>query len=139
MRPHVLKCVRSRTGTGSVVEYATQELRSVEEDPAYRAAVIEGLVGVVYDESDYTAQHFESLDVKVAAKSGTAERIGHSPTAWYAAFAPVDKPRYVVVSTMEEATWASTSAVYVTRDVLGALFGQPDPMDRAITSIDSVD
>lgn len=139
MRPHVLKCVRSRTGTGSVVEYATQELRSVEEDPAYRAAVVEGLVGVVYDESDYTAQHFESLDVKVAAKSGTAERIGHSPTAWYAAFAPVDKPRYVVVSTMEEATWASTSAVYVTRDVLGALFGQPDPMDRAITSIDSVD
>lgn len=137
-RPHVLRSVRSRTGTGSVVDYDVQPLREVVEDEAYKQLVHDGLVGVIYEEEDWIAQHFLSLPVQVAGKSGTGERAGHNPTAWYIAFAPADNPQYVVVSTVEEATWANSSALYVTRDVLGAIYNAPDELPVSIASIESM-
>lgn len=137
-RPHVLYGVRSKQGSGSVVAYEPQLLRTVSEDAEYRALVHDGLVDAVYVESEYIAERFSTLSVQVAAKSGTGERAGHNPTAWYIAFAPADNPKYVVASTIEEATWANSSAIYVTREVLGAIYGQPDEMPISITSIDSV-
>lgn len=138
-RPHVLRSVRSRTGTGSVVDYESQVLRTVEEPLGYQKIVHDGLVGAIYDESDQIAQHFLSMKEQVAGKSGTGERAGHNPTAWYLAFAPADNPRYVVAATLEEATWASTSAMYVARDVLGALFGEPDDAETLISDEGVVD
>lgn len=135
MRPHVLKSVLSRTGTGSVVDYENQELRFVEEAEEYQALVHEGLVGAVYVESEFIANHFSELTTRVAAKSGTAERAGQNPTAWYIAFAPAEAPKYVVASTIENATWASMSAMFVARDVLGAIYNQPDTKPISISAV----
>lgn len=137
-RPHVLKSVRSRTGNGSVVDYDPQLLREVEEDPAYHDIVHEGLVGVIYDEAEWIAAHFDSLPVRIAGKSGTGERAGHNPTAWYITFAPEDDPKYVVAVTIEEATWANSSAVFANRDILGAIYDAKDEIPHAITSVESV-
>lgn len=137
-RPHVLKSVRSRTGTGSVVDYEPQLLREVEEDDEYFSIVHEGLVGVIYEEADYIAEHFESLPVRIAGKSGTGERAGHNPTAWYITFAPENDPKYLVAVTIEEATWANSSAVFANRDILGAIYGVADEVPYAVTSVESV-
>lgn len=137
-RPHVLKGVRSRTGSGSVVDYDPQVLREVREKRDYLDIVHKGLVGVIYEESEYMTEHFVSLPVRLAGKSGTGERAGHNPTAWFISFAPEDDPKYLVAVTLEDATWANTSALYINRDVWGALYGVPDEVPKAITSIDSV-
>ncbi len=138
MRPHVLKAIRSRTGTGSVVDYESQVLRQIAEDPAYQKIVHDGLVGVIYSEAEWIAQHFTSLPVQVAGKSGTGERAGHNPTAWYVVFTPADDPKYVVCATIEDATWANSSAVYIARNVLGALYNAPDDLPMTSSSIDSM-
>jgi penicillin-binding protein 2 len=137
-RPHVLKGIRARTGTGSVIDYDPQVMREVVEDNAYLDLVHSGLVGVIYEEEAWIAMHFETLPVTVAGKSGTGERAGHNPTAWFIAFAPADNPRYVVASTIEDATWANSSALYLTRDVLGAIYNAPDDLPMSVTSIEEV-
>ena len=138
-RPHVLRSIRSRTGTGSVIDYEPQLLREVHEDPAYLSLVLRGLQGAIYEESEWIALHFNNMKERVAGKSGTGEQVGKNPTAWYIAFAPAQNPRYAVVSTIEDATWASGSALYVTRDVLGALFGEPDDALVAISDMQVAD
>ena len=138
-RPHVLRSIRSRTGTGSVIDYEPQKLREVVEDRAYQNIIRDGLEGAVYEESEWIAMHFLNMKERVAGKSGTGEQVGKNPTAWYIAYAPADNPRYVVASTIEEATWGSGSAMYVTRDVLGALFGEPDDVMVAISDLQVAD
>ena len=138
-RPHILRSIRSRTGTGSVIDYEAQLLRVVEEDHSFQNLVRDGLEGAVYEESEWIAMHFSNMKERVAGKSGTGEQIGKNPTAWYVAFAPADNPKYVVASTLEEATWGSGSAMYVTRDVLGALFGEPDDVMVAISDMQVAD
>jgi hypothetical protein len=98
----------------------------------------DGLVGVIYSEAEWIAQHFTSLPVQVAGKSGTGERAGHNPTAWYVVFTPADDPKYVVCATIEDATWANSSAVYIARNVLGALYNAPDDLPMTSSSIDSM-
>jgi penicillin-binding protein 2 len=134
-QPHVLKSVRSRTGSGSVVDYDPQILRTVEESEENLSLVQAGLLGMIYDESDWLAEHYRSLPVKVAGKSGTGERAGHNPTAWFISYAPAEDPKYVVAATLEDATWASTSAMYINRDTLGALYDAPDDLPMVITSV----
>lgn len=137
-RPHVLKSVRARTGAGSVVEYNPELLREVHEDEGYWKIIKEGLVGVIYEEAEWLAEHFKSLPVTVAGKSGTGERAGHNPTAWYITYAPADDPKYVVAVTVEEATWANSSAVYANRDVLGAIYDAPDVLPVTVTGVSDV-
>ena len=137
-RPHVLKSVQARTGTGSVVDYEPQVLREVKEEEKYCSLIHDGLVGVIYEEAEYIAQHFTSLPVRIAGKSGTGERAGHNPTAWFITFAPENDPKYCVAVTLEEATWANSSALFANRDILGALYGVPDEVPYAITGVESV-
>lgn len=127
-KPHVLKSVKSATGTGSVIDYKTSVLRTVDEKDDYHDLVDAGLKGVISTESQYVAAHFASMSVSVAGKSGTAERANENPLGWFVAYAPADDPKYVVAATVENSTWGADTAMYVVRDTLGALFGQPDPM-----------
>jgi penicillin-binding protein 2 len=109
-------------------------LREITGDEKYRKIVLDGLVGVIYEEADYIAQHYTSLPVRVAGKSGTGERAGHNPTSWYITFAPVEDPKYLVAVTIEDATWANSSAIYANRDIWGALYGVPDTIGYAASS-----
>ena len=138
-RPHVLRSVQARSGTGSAVDYDPQVLRKIDEPKEYMDAVREGMVGAVYEEAEYIAYQFSTLTVTVAAKSGTAEQIGHKPTAWYLAYAPAEDPKYVIAATLEDATWASSSSLYVARDILGALYGEPNPSQLFISDVNAWD
>lgn len=125
-RPHVLKGVKAAVGDGSSVDYKTEVARTADEDSSYMDLVHRGLVGVVYEESESQAVHFTNMSVKVAGKTGSAQTSTEQPTGWFIAYAPADDPKYVVGCVMESSGFGSEGALYVVRDILGALYDQPD-------------
>jgi penicillin-binding protein 2 len=63
--------------------------------------------------------------IPVAAKTGSAEIAGKQPFSWFAAYAPADKPRYVVVSVVEQAGFGSQVSGPVVRRIMDKLFDLP--------------
>ncbi len=125
-RPHLLKGVKSSLGGGAVVEYKNSVLRSVKEKDEYVDIVHKGLSGVIYRESAEQASHFTNLSVQVAGKTGSAETSHDDPTGWFIAYAPADNPKYVVASVVENGGFGSEGAMLVVRDILGAIYNEPD-------------
>lgn len=67
--------------------------------------------------------------IRVAGKTGTAEvgltKTGRQDTSWFAAFAPADHPKYVVVSMLEQVGTGAANAAHVVRRVLDGMYGSP--------------
>lgn len=136
-KPHVLKCVKSNIGNGSVIDYKVSQTDDISEEDDYRDLVERGLEGVIYEESESQAAHWTNLNVKVAGKTGTGEQtsVGRN-ICWMVAYAPADDPKYVVAANVDGGDWGSTTAMLVARDVLGQIYGQPD---TATTISDTID
>jgi penicillin-binding protein 2 len=67
---------------------------------------------------------FPLSEVPVAGKTGTALVDNtHQPYSWFAAMAPANNPRYVVVAMVEQGGHGATTAAPVVRRVLEGLFG----------------
>ena len=92
-----------------------------------------GLLRMVYEESASIARHFTNMSVKVAGKTGTGEHGNGTPTAWFCAYAPADSPKYAVCCVIDKGGYGSTTSMFVVRDVLGALFGEPDTSTTEVT------
>ena len=135
-RPHVMKGVRSKIGEGFVTEYQCEVIRDVEEDEAYREVIAQGMEGVIYREDESQASHWTNLDVTVRGKTGTAEQPGGDPIGWFIAYAPAENPKYVVGGNMDRVLQGASSAMYVVRDVFGAIYGQPDDSSATTTIAD---
>ena len=133
-RPHVLKSVKSNVGGGSVIDYKCEVLRQIDVEPSHLDLVHAGLTGVIYEESEAQASHFTNLSVRVAGKTGTAETPKKDPTGWFIAYAPSDDPKYVVASVIENGGYGSEGAMYVVRDILGAIYNEPDDSTAVDTS-----
>src|SRR5439155_7229648 len=68
---------------------------------------------------------FPLSQVPVAGKTGTAEVNPHQPDSWFAAMAPANDPKYVIVCIVEQGGHGSTTAAPVVRNILEGLFGLP--------------
>jgi len=103
--------------------------------PHVREAVVKGLKGVVHDPDGtaYRAFHEPPLPgersfagefpgVEVAGKTGTAERSGRPPNAWFAGFAPVDKPEIAFAVVIEGGGHGGDTAAPAAARMLGAYF-----------------
>lgn len=134
MRPHLLKEVRTADGSGSVVAYNPEVVRTTQENETYLAGVKRGLWGVIYEESAAQASHFTNLSVQVAGKTGTAETSKNDPHGWFIAYAPYDNPKYVVCALIENGGFGSDGAMYVVRDILGGLYNEPDTSTQVDTT-----
>lgn len=128
MKPHVLKSVRAATGEGSVIDYKPEIIHECPEPRKHLDLVSKGLVGMVYEESWDYAQHWNNLDVKVMGKTGTGQMAGEYPIGWFIGIAPADNPRYVVGASIDEVLEGAQSGMYVVRDIMGAIYDQPDTM-----------
>ncbi len=129
-KPHVLKCVKSNLGSGSVVDYNVSQVADISESDDNRAVIEQGLHGVIYDESESQAAHWNNLTVSVCGKTGTGEQSSTGRNiCWMAAYAPADDPKYVVCANVDGGDWGSTTAMYVVRDVFGQIYGQPDDVE----------
>ena len=124
--PHLLKEIRSQSGSGSVVAYKPSVLHEVKEDDSYYDLVQEAVKGVIYEESASVAAHFTNLPVTVAGKTGTGEKTDQDDTSWFCAYAPYEEPKYVVAAVVEEGGFGAESALYAVRDVLGVIYDSPD-------------
>lgn len=62
----------------------------------------------------------------VAGKTGTAEVHGKEDTAWFASYAPADRPRYVVAVVVSQGGTGGATAAPIARDVHEKLAGIED-------------
>jgi cell division protein FtsI/penicillin-binding protein 2 len=76
-----------------------------------------GLAAVV---SRGTGTALQMPGLTAAGKTGTAEASHGKPYAWFAAYAPVDAPRLVVVAMVENAGFGAENALPVVKDVFQA-------------------
>ncbi|MBR2682587.1 MAG: penicillin-binding protein 2 [Atopobiaceae bacterium] len=129
-RPHVLKSVFSASGEGTVIEHSPEISHSITEKKEYFDLVFSGLEGVIYEESPAQTSHFVNLSQTVAGKTGSAERYSdQQATGWFIAFVPEENPKYAVASMVENGGYGSTNAMYVVRDIMGAIYDEPDTSD----------
>ncbi|MDO4403419.1 MAG: penicillin-binding protein 2 [Atopobiaceae bacterium] len=134
MRPHLLKSISSHAGDGTVIDYKPEPGVVTEEDQVSVDLVHSGLEGVIYEESAAQASHFTNMQELVAGKTGTAERAGREPTGWFVAYVPADNPQYAVACCVEQGGYGSESAMYVVRDIMGAIYGEPDTSEEVDSS-----
>ena len=82
--------------------------------------VQEGLKAVTKEGG--TASSLDSLPVSVAGKTGTAENPHGRDHGWFIAYAPAEKPKYVVVCIVEQGSFGSVSAAPIVKNILEYLF-----------------
>ena len=73
--------------------------------------------------SAFAFQGFPLDKIPVAGKTGTADIPPKAPVSWFAAMAPANHPRYVVVAMVEQGGHGATTAAPIVRRILEGLFG----------------
>jgi penicillin-binding protein 2 len=66
---------------------------------------------------------FEFDKLTVGGKTGTAQVVGKQDTAWFAGFAPSDKPKYVSVVMITQAGTGGSVAAPAVRHILEGIYG----------------
>jgi penicillin-binding protein 2 len=124
LRPMVGRELRS--ADGELVRTIEPEVVStLDLTDAELASLQRGLEQVVMEPGGTAVGAFAGFPlgtVPVAGKTGTAERKPRVPYAWFAAYAPADDPRYVVVVSVEEGGGGSQTAAPIARRILEHLF-----------------
>lgn len=135
--PQLVESVERPDGT-VVEEFAPRVRRRIAVDPSHLTYVIDGLYGVVNDPNGTAYEARIDGGVAVAGKTGTAEvskrklEAGEDPRrawyyrrahAWFAGFAPADKPELSVVVLVEHGgqggKYAAPIAMQILQDALG--------------------
>jgi penicillin-binding protein 2 len=109
---------------------ALQELeynptRRLKIDASYRQAILDGLEAAAQSPGGTSYGVFgadESFPIRVAGKTGTAERPPNGDQSWYVALAPYPNPRYVVAVTVENGGFGADTAAPAAKQIIGALF-----------------
>lgn len=99
--------------------------------PVSRAGLDEirlGLEKVVMEDGGTGRGAFEQFPtdrIPVAGKTGTAELGSQIPYAWFASYAPIDDPEYVVVVSVERGGGGSQTAAPIAMRILQSAFDLP--------------
>lgn len=128
---HLLKSVRS--SDFSQVDYDNAEtlLDTVEITPANLDTVKTGMLEVT--ESGSVSSYFKDLDVKVGAKTGSAQVSADSVSnAVFVAFAPYDDPE-IALAIVAEKGGSGSELGAVAADILTYYFSAQDTLDAAAT------
>jgi penicillin-binding protein 2 len=125
-QPHVARAV-TNPANGRPVRTIQPKVAHVARIPAGDfSAVAQGLDAVTKAGTAAAAFSGFPLDrFAVAGKTGTADLPPKAPFAWFASFAPVQNPRYVVVAMVEQGGHGGQSAAPVARVLYEKLFGLP--------------
>jgi penicillin-binding protein 2 len=123
-RPHLGLRVEDAGGR------ALQELRSaparrVKIAPAHRDAILDGLEAAAQQPGGTSYPVFgadDSFPIKIAGKTGTAERPPNGDQSWYVALAPYPDPKYVIAVTVENGGFGADTAAPFAKKIIGALF-----------------
>jgi penicillin-binding protein 2 len=124
MKPFVTRSVT--TPDGEVVRQNAPEVKSRVPVSKQTLDYIKG--ALVETARTGTAQfafrQWPHAKIPMAAKTGSAEIAGKQPFSWFAAFAPANDPKYVVVSVVEQAGSGGQVSGPIVRRIMDELFDQ---------------
>lgn len=121
--PQLVKKITTAEGE-TITEFSPQAVRKIKLKAESLDIVREGLEQVVANGTARYAFHGFPLDqIPVAGKTGTAENKGKNDFAFFASYAPADRPELVVVVVIEEGGFGSQAAAPVARKIYEAYFG----------------
>jgi penicillin-binding protein 2 len=87
-----------------------------------RSVIRDALFAAAHEPGGTSAAVFGSFPVPVAGKTGTAQVPSGSDNSWYASWAPVRRPRVVVVVLIEHGGFGAEAAAPAARDIYSAFF-----------------
>lgn len=116
-QPHVAKDIVQPGQNPAPVR--PEVLRKLSTSKKHLDVIHEGLVKVAAQGT--ASATFGGFEVPVAGKTGTAEFKPKQPFAWFAAYAPANKPKYVVVAMIEEGGGGSLNAAPIVRRIFEGL------------------
>ncbi len=121
--PHVALKVVSPDGE-LIKTIAPQAVGTLPIPRAQVQFIRNALTGVTTYGTAHTAfAGFPLGRIPVAGKTGTADIIPKQPTSWFAAMAPANNPKYVVIAMVEQGGHGATTAAPIVRRILEGLFG----------------
>ena len=129
--PHLGERVEDSDGR-ALQEFDDPAQRKVSIDPAHREAILSGLRAAASEPGGTSADVFKDFPVRVAGKTGTAERTGYEDQSWYVALAPYPDVKYVVAVTAEEGGFGAETAAPAARRILAALFDLKKEEDEVV-------
>jgi penicillin-binding protein 2 len=143
-RPQILREIREST-TGRVEPSPASEGRSLSVSKRTLEAIRAALAGVVADPHGTGAAARSKL-VSIGGKTGTAQVISDRPGlqkedhqedhAWFVSFAPVDKPKIVVVVLVEHGGHGGAAAAPLAKQVIEAYMNRTQPQTTAPQTAD---
>lgn len=121
LRPQLL--LQTEDAAGRVVSENEPEVTgTVPMDPGHRQEIMDGLHAAAQAPEGTSYGVFGGFPVKVAGKTGTAERTGETDQAWYAILAPLNDPEIAVVVTVERGGFGADTAAPIALQMLQAYF-----------------
>ena len=126
VKPHLGRRIEDADGR-VLQEFETPARRKVSIDPAYRQAIMDGLIGAANGPGGTSTAVFAGFDIPIAGKTGTAEKgLGRPDQSWYAAITYPEDPEYVVVATDEAGGFGAERAAPIVRQIIAALYDAKD-------------
>lgn len=122
VRPHL--AMEAEDANGAVTQqFEPEPSRHVDISEETRSTIMEGLREAANEPGGTSEGVFAGFPIEIAGKTGTAEKTYPLPDqSWYAAIAPFDNPKYVVVVTIEGGGFGADAAAPATRDILSTIF-----------------
>ena len=135
VKPNIGKAIVS--STGQLVRTIEPEVKGrIPLDKKNLKYIQDSLPGVITRGTATAAfSGFPINEVPVAGKTGTGEVIGKGDTAWFVAYAPVDKPKYVVAVTISQGGTGGSNAAPAVRAIYDAIFGIQGGQARPTASV----
>ena len=127
LQPLIAKAIVANDGK-VIKKFTPKVLGQVDADPEVFKWLTDALHQVTIDGT--AAGAFAGFPVEVAGKTGTAEVFGlnldgrkKDSTSWFAAFAPVNKPKYAVVVMVSQGGTGAAAAGIGARQIYDTIFG----------------
>ncbi len=120
-KTHLVKKVRTHDDGEIVADIQPEILGEVELGSDNLNAVLEGMQSVTGQEGT-ASRAFKDFPIKVAGKTGTAQRFEASDNGVFVGFAPYDNPQIAIAVVIEHGKGGSNTAP-VARDIMATYFG----------------
>lgn len=122
-KPYLVKEIRD-AGGNLFSESSREQYQDLNLDEYFIEIIEDGLVQVVSPGGTAASVFMDfPLDrIPVAGKTGTAEFYGRQDYAWFASYAPVGNPEYVVVAMLEEAGSGGSNVAPIVEKIYRYLF-----------------
>ncbi|MFN8113961.1 MAG: penicillin-binding protein 2 [Solirubrobacterales bacterium] len=125
VRPHLGMEAEDPTGAQTQA-FEPAPRREVDLSEETRSTIMEGLREAATESGGTSYPTFGSYPIAIAGKTGTAEKTDQEDQSWYAALAPADDPKYVVVVTVERGGFGASTAAPAACQIFNAVFDVKD-------------